>query len=89
MIEVEEGEQDVEVDVAGQILGKLVGNQPRDLLALHLGLIADSLNADEHLPKRTALDYVEVPLVTKTATLLGFGGLNARGGGQKSEEMNG
>ena len=83
MVEVEEGEHDVEVDVAGQVLRELVRDEPRDFLALDLRLVVDALNADERLPETAALDDVEVPLVAETAADLGFGGLDARGGGQK------
>ena len=88
MVEVEEGEHDVEVDVAGQVLRELVRDEPRDFLALDLRLVVDALNADERLPETAALDDVEVPLVTETAADLGFGGLDARGGGQKGEQMD-
>lgn len=88
MVEVEEGEHDVEVDVAGQVLRELVRNEPRDFLALDLRLVVDALNADERLPETAALDDVEVPLVAETAADLGFGGLDARGGGQKGEQMD-
>ena len=88
MVEVEEGEHDVEVDVAGQVLRELVRDEPRDFLALDLRLVVDALNADEHLPETAALDDVEVPLVAETAADLGFGGLDARGGGEKGEEMD-
>ena len=88
MVEVEEGEHDVEVDVAGQVLRELVRDEPRDFLALDLRLVVDALNADERLPETAALDDVEVPLVAETAADLGFGGLDARGGGQKGEQMD-
>ena len=88
MVEVEEGEHDVEVDVAGQVLRELVRDEPRDFLALDLRLVVDALNADERLPQTAALDDVEVPLVAETAADLGFGGLDARGGGQKGEQMD-
>ena len=88
MAEVEEGEHDVEVDVAGQVLRELVRDEPRDFLALDLRLVVDALNADERLPETAALDDVEVPLVAETAADLGFGGLDARGGGQKGEQMD-
>ena len=88
MVEVEEGEHDVEVDVAGQVLCELVRDEPRDFLALDLRLVVDALNADERLPETAALDDVEVPLVAETAADLGFGGLDARGGGQKGEQMD-
>ena len=77
MVEVEEGEHDVEVDVAGQVLRELVRDEPRDFLALDLRLVVDALNADERLPQTAALDDVEVPLVAETAADLGFGGLDA------------
>lgn len=88
MVEVEEGEHDVEVDVAGQVLRELVRDEPRDFLALDLRLVVHALNADEHLPETAALDDVEVPLVAETAADLGFGGLDARGGGKEGEEMD-
>ena len=88
MVEVEEGEHDVEVDVAGQVLRELVRDEPRDFLALDLRLVVDALNADERLPETAALDDVEVPLVAETAADLGFGGLDVRGGGQKGEQMD-
>ena len=88
MVEVEEGEHDLEVDVARKVLGELVRNEPSDFLALDLRLVVDALNADEHLPQTAALDDVEVPLVAQTTACLRFRGPDARCGGQKGEQMD-
>ena len=62
LVEFQEGQHHLVVHVRRQLLAELVRHQPRHLLAHHLRLVVDALDADEALAQRLALDHVHVPL---------------------------
>lgn len=72
LVQLQEGQHHAVIDVGGERLAELPGQQPRDRYAAHLGLQVDALDAEEHLPQAVRARDVVLPFTDQT---LGGGGL--------------